>query len=77
MISPERIAFLRHGNHGPGIADLLDTIESLQSEVAVFKNWVVRIDGQVPEARKFTEPCVLETARIEADLELKLEMKRP
>ena len=31
MITPERIAFLRDGNHGPGIADLLDEIERLQA----------------------------------------------
>jgi len=32
MITPERIAFLRNGNHGPGIADLLDEIERLQAD---------------------------------------------
>ena len=32
MITPERIAFLRNGNHGPGIADLLDEIDRLQAD---------------------------------------------
>jgi len=32
MITTERIAFLRNGNHGPGIADLLSELERLQAD---------------------------------------------
>jgi len=37
MITPERIAFLRNGNHGPGVFELLDEIEALQAEVALLR----------------------------------------
>jgi len=53
VITPERIAFLRNGNHGPGIADLLDELAALQKQL---KHYEWRPISQIHEDYG---PCVL------------------